>query len=43
MFAHKNGDFDAIPVTEKNCAAPISKVERQISSDRFCATLWSTV
>ena len=26
LFTHKNGDFDAISLTERNCAAPISKV-----------------
>ena len=35
---YENGDFGAISVTERSCAAPISKVERPIS-DRFCATL----
>ena len=33
-FRHKNGDFSAISVTERNYAAPISKVERH-TSDRF--------
>ena len=28
LFTHKNGDFGAISVTERSCAAPISKVER---------------
>ena len=30
-FIHKNGDFGAISVTERSCAAPISKVESCIS------------
>ena len=25
VFTHKNGDFGAISVTERSCAAPISK------------------
>ena len=39
VSTHKNGDFRAISVTERSCAAPISKVEPHIS-DMFCATLW---
>ena len=41
LFTHKNGDFGAISVAERSCAAPspISKVERYIS-DRFLVTLW---
>ena len=31
LFAHKNGDFGAISVTERSCAALISKVESDIS------------
>ena len=31
LFTHKNGDIGAISVTERSCAAPISKVESQIS------------
>ena len=31
LFIYKNGDFGAISVTERNCAARISKVESQIS------------
>ena len=31
LFAHKNGHFGAISVTERSCAAPISKVESYIS------------
>ena len=31
LFTRKNGDFGAISVTERSCAAPISKVERHIS------------
>ena len=38
LFTHKNGDFGLISVTERSCAAPVSKVERYIS-DRFCVTL----
>ena len=38
LFTHKTGDFDLISVTERSCAAPVSKVERYIS-DRFCVTL----
>ena len=30
LFTHKNGDFGAISVTERSCAAPISKVESYI-------------
>ena len=30
-FTHKNGDFRTISVTERNCSAPISKVESDIS------------
>ena len=36
LFTHKNGDFGAISVTERSCAAPISKVERDIADTRFC-------
>ena len=42
LFTHKKGDFCAISVTERSCAAPISKVERHIS-DRFCASFWCSV
>ena len=28
LFTHRNRDFRAISVTERSCAAPISKVER---------------
>ena len=31
MFAHRNGDFTAISVTERSRTAPISKVESHIS------------
>ena len=31
LFTHENGDFGAISVTERCCAAPISKVESHIS------------
>ena len=34
LFTYKNGDFSAISVTERNYAAPISKVEHH-TSDRF--------
>ena len=34
LFTQKNGDFSAISITERNYAAPISKVERH-TSDRF--------
>ena len=42
LFTHMNGCGVAISVTERSCAAPISKVERDIS-DRFCAILWCKV
>ena len=31
LFTHNNGDFGAISVTERSCAAPIFKVESHIS------------
>jgi len=31
LFTHENGDFGAISLTERNCAAPISIVEYHIS------------
>ena len=31
LFTHKNGNFAAISVTERSCAAPVSKVESHIS------------
>ena len=34
LFTQKNGDFGAISVTERLCAAPISEVESHLS-DRF--------
>ena len=34
LFIYENDDFGAISVTERSCAAPITKVERHIS-DRF--------
>ena len=37
LFTHKNGDFGALSVTERSCAALISKVERHISER--CHTL----
>ena len=30
LFTHKNGDFSAISVTERGCAAPISRVESHV-------------
>ena len=39
LFTCKNGDFGAISVTERNCTAPMSKVECHIS-DRFSNALW---
>ena len=31
LFTHKNGDFGEISVTERSCAAPISKMGSHIS------------
>jgi len=31
LFTHKNGDFGANSVTERNCTAPISKLESRLS------------
>ena len=31
LFIHKDGDFGAICLTERNCASPVSKVESHIS------------
>ena len=31
LFTHKNGDLGAISVTERCCAAPVSKEESHIS------------
>ena len=31
QFTHKNGDFEAISLTERICAARISKLESHIS------------
>ena len=31
LFTHENGDFGAISVTERSCAAPISKLMSPIS------------
>ena len=42
LFTHKNSDFGCISVTERSCAALISKVESHIS-DRICATVWCSV
>ena len=36
LFSHKNGDYGAISVTERGCAALISNVERHISN-KFCS------
>ena len=38
LFTPKNFDFCKISVTERRCAAPISKMESHIS-DGFCDTL----
>ena len=38
LFTHEKSDFGAISMTERSCAAQISKLKRYIS-DRFCATL----
>ena len=42
LFTLKNGDFGAISVTDRSCAASILKLERHIS-DRFLATYWCNV
>ena len=42
LLTHKNGDFSAISVTQRICAAPISTVRRHISY-RFCATPWCSI
>ena len=42
LFTHMNGCDVTISVTERSCAAPISKVERDLS-DRFFAVLWCKV
>ena len=34
LFTHMNGDFGAISVKARSCAASISKVESHISRDR---------
>ena len=39
---HKNGDFGAISVTDRSCATPTFKVERDIS-EKFCVTLSCSV
>ena len=39
LFTHNTGKFCVISVTERNCAAPMSNVERHIS-DRLCAEFW---
>ena len=36
LFTHKNGEFGAISVTERNSAAPISKVKSHISDRCSC-------
>ena len=38
LFTHKHGCGDAISVTERSCAAPISKVESQISDRCSCCS-----
>ena len=38
----ENGDFGWISMTERSCAAPITKVERHLS-DSLCASLWCSV
>ena len=53
MLTHKNGDFDAISVTEGSCTVPISKVGSHISDrcshdtgERFVSAqkaIWSGV
>ena len=40
--SHKNGCGGAISVTERSCAAPISKVKRDLS-DKFCVILQCSV
>ena len=42
LYTQKSGDFGAISVTARICAAPISKVERHLL-DKLCATLWCCV
>ena len=42
LFIHKNTVFGAISLTEKRCAALISRVEGSLS-DRFFAKLWCIV
>ena len=42
LFTHMNSCDVTISVTERSCAAPISKVERDLS-DRFFAVLWCKV
>ena len=53
LLTNKNGDFDAISVTERSCAVPISKVGSHISDrcsydtgERFVSAqkaVWSSV
>ena len=38
LFTHKSGDFGVISVTERSCAARISKVESHISDRCSCYT-----
>ena len=42
LFTRKNGDFGAISLTQRNCSAPMSKVESHIS-DRCSDALWFSV
>ena len=42
LFTHKNGNFGAISVTKRSCAALISKVKRHIS-DRGRSEDWDLV
>ena len=35
VFTHENGDFGAVSVKERSCAAPILKVGCHISDTRF--------
>ena len=39
---HKNGDFGAISLTDRSCATPTLKVERDIS-EKFYVTLSCSV
>ena len=37
LFTHNTGNFGAISVTERNCAAPISNVVRHMSERLFAS------